>query len=128
MAARFPEEPSQGDRDAFKSFMYLFSRVYPCGECAAEFQELLKLYPPQVNERLGKDEFDCSQNLEGLYDCGCGGPDGTATTSELELSQKRGHVGTKPEGLPPRRGQDNYILDRQGRRIDPITGAKLVGG
>jgi len=25
----------------------------------------------QVNARLKKPEFDCS-NLEGLYDCGCG--------------------------------------------------------
>jgi len=29
--------------------MYLTSRLYPCGECAAEFQELLKKFPPQVS-------------------------------------------------------------------------------
>lgn len=32
MAARFPEHPTESERDAFKSFIYLFSRLYPCGE------------------------------------------------------------------------------------------------
>jgi len=54
--------------------MFLWSRLYPCGECALEFQELLRKHPPQtatraaaslwlchvhnqVNIRLGKLEF-----------------------------------------------------------------------
>lgn len=54
--------------------MFLWSRLYPCGECALEFQELLRKHPPQtatrsaaslwlchvhnqVNLRLGKEEF-----------------------------------------------------------------------
>jgi FAD-linked sulfhydryl oxidase len=28
--------------------MYLTARLYPCGECATEFQALLKQFPPQV--------------------------------------------------------------------------------
>lgn len=48
MAARFPEKPAESEKDAFKSFIYLFSRLYPCGECAAHFQELLRKHPPQV--------------------------------------------------------------------------------
>lgn len=66
MAARFPLEPNESEKEAFKSFIYLFSRLYPvsfaslrrgvrsltsasqCGECAAEFQALLKKHPPQV--------------------------------------------------------------------------------
>ena len=43
------QKPSQDDRDALKSYFHLFSRLYPCGECAAEFQMLLKEYPPQVS-------------------------------------------------------------------------------
>lgn len=31
------------------SYLHLTSRLYPCGECATEFQELLKKFPPQVN-------------------------------------------------------------------------------
>ncbi|KAG0657870.1 hypothetical protein C6P46_006152 [Rhodotorula mucilaginosa] len=87
MAARFPEQPTENERETFKSFLHMFSRLYPCGECAAEFQQLLRKHPPQtssrgvasmylchlhnlVNERLGKDEFDCGENLKEIYDCG----------------------------------------------------------
>ncbi|KAJ3482368.1 hypothetical protein NLI96_g7020 [Meripilus lineatus] len=85
---RYPESPTQDERDALNNYFHIFSRVYPCGECAAEFQKLLKKYPPQtssrkaaalwlcyvhnqVNARLLKPEFDCA-NLDSTYDCGCG--------------------------------------------------------
>jgi len=88
MTLRYPDNPTPDDRQALKSYFHLFSRLYPCGECAAEFQALLKQYPPQtssrkaaslwlchvhnqVNERLGKPEFDCL-TLDATYDCGCG--------------------------------------------------------
>ncbi|KAG8980160.1 hypothetical protein FRB94_011316 [Tulasnella sp. JGI-2019a] len=88
MTLRFPETPTQDERHALESYFHLLSRLYPCGECAAEFQELLKKYPPQtssrksaslwlcyvhnqVNERLKKPEFDC-MTLDATYDCGCG--------------------------------------------------------
>ncbi|KAH8103477.1 ERV/ALR sulfhydryl oxidase domain-containing protein [Cristinia sonorae] len=88
MTLRYPEKPTDDERDALKSYFTLFSRLYPCGECAAEFQQLLKKYPVQtssrraaalwlcsvhneVNARLKKPEFDCA-NLDATYDCGCG--------------------------------------------------------
>ncbi|KAJ6491743.1 ERV/ALR sulfhydryl oxidase domain-containing protein [Mycena vitilis] len=88
MTLRYPEKPSQDERDALDSYFHLLSRLYPCGECAAEFQMLLKKYPPQtssrraasiwlcsvhnvVNERLHKEQFDCA-HLDDTYDCGCG--------------------------------------------------------
>ncbi|OCF46104.1 thiol oxidase [Kwoniella heveanensis CBS 569] len=96
MTLRYPDEPTEDDRHALKSYFHLFSRLYPCGECAAEFQKLLKEYPPQtssrktaslwlchvhnlVNERLGKPEFDCL-TLDATYDCGCGDESASATT------------------------------------------------
>jgi len=88
MTLRFPENPTQDERDALNSYFHLQARLYPCGECAEEFQQLLKKHPPQtssrrsaalwlcaihnqVNERLGKDIFDCA-HLDETYDCGCG--------------------------------------------------------
>ena len=45
----FVQHPTPDQREALSSYMYLTSRLYPCGECAAEFQELLKKFPPQVS-------------------------------------------------------------------------------
>ncbi|KIY52950.1 hypothetical protein FISHEDRAFT_13329, partial [Fistulina hepatica ATCC 64428] len=84
---RFPEHPTQDERDALESYLYLFGRLYPCGECAKGFQALLKRLPPQtesrraaalwgcnfhnaVNEHLHKPLFNCA-DLEKVYDCGC---------------------------------------------------------
>lgn len=44
----FVQEPTSDERDALNSYFHLTSRLYPCGECAAEFQALLKKFPPQV--------------------------------------------------------------------------------
>jgi hypothetical protein len=52
------QEPTQNERDAFHSYLLLTSRLYPCGECAAEFQSLLKLYPPQVRNIGHRFFFD----------------------------------------------------------------------
>ncbi|KAH9965399.1 ERV/ALR sulfhydryl oxidase domain-containing protein [Russula dissimulans] len=92
-----PKHPTDDEREALKSYFYLTSRLYPCGECAAEFQELLEHYPPQtssrlsasawlcfihnkVNERLKKPVFDCA-HLDDEYDCGCGDDAHTPTIS-----------------------------------------------
>jgi len=112
MTLRYPEEPTDDERAALNSYFHLLSRLYPCGECAAEFQQLLQKFPPQtssrrtaatwlcfvhnqVNERLGKPEFDCA-NLDATYDCGCGDePVSTKTISrdpmdlEADLSKDR---------------------------------------
>ncbi|KFY10894.1 hypothetical protein V491_07419 [Pseudogymnoascus sp. VKM F-3775] len=91
MMAKFPDKPTEDDSTSLKSFVYLFARLYPCGECARHFQLLLQKYPPQVrsrssaatwachvhnevNTRLKKGLFDCSK-IGDFYDCGCGGDD-----------------------------------------------------
>ncbi|KAJ7216583.1 ERV/ALR sulfhydryl oxidase domain-containing protein [Mycena pura] len=121
MTLRYPEKPTQDERDALSSYFHLLSRLYPCGECAIEFQQLLKAHPPQarphfpsrlsesdstqtssrrtaslwlcsihnrVNERLGKEEFDCA-HLDETYDCGCGDePIGTAPPTNNPMDQE----------------------------------------
>ncbi|KAK9478912.1 ERV/ALR sulfhydryl oxidase domain-containing protein [Lipomyces japonicus] len=97
--ARYPEKPSSEEREALSSYIYLFSRVYPCGECATHFQKLLKKYPPQtssriaasqwgchihnqVNTRLGKLLFDCNEIAE-RYQCGCDDTDSVNENYDL---------------------------------------------
>jgi len=103
---RYPEHPTDDEREALKSYFYLTSRLYPCGECAEEFQQLLELYPPQtssrlsasawlcfihnkVNERLEKPIFDCA-HLDDEYDCGCGDDGHTHTTSSTTKDELTG--------------------------------------
>ncbi|KAF8870484.1 ERV/ALR sulfhydryl oxidase domain-containing protein [Infundibulicybe gibba] len=97
MTLRFPEKPTPDEREALRTYLHLTSRLYPCGECAAEFQQLLKTFPPQtssrrsastwlcavhnkVNERLQKPSFDCA-HLDETYDCGCGEQPSTSETA-----------------------------------------------
>ncbi|KAF2242770.1 FAD dependent sulfhydryl oxidase Erv2, partial [Trematosphaeria pertusa] len=89
--ARFPEQPTPDEKEALRSFVHLFQRLYPCGECAEHFGAVLAKYPPQVssrsaaamwgcmvhnivNKRLHKPEFNC-ENIGDAYDCGCGDED-----------------------------------------------------
>ncbi|KAF8543647.1 ERV/ALR sulfhydryl oxidase domain-containing protein [Trichophaea hybrida] len=85
--ARYPKLPTPDEREALNSYLHLFARLYPCGECAAHFRLLIQKYPPQtstrdaasqwgcfvhnvVNERLKKKAFDCGEVTE-VYKCGC---------------------------------------------------------
>jgi hypothetical protein len=88
MTLRFPDQPTKLESETLRTFFLNFAQLYPCGECAHHFQQLLKELPPQVgsrksaslwlcalhnevNKSLGKDEFPCDQ-LDSTYDCGCG--------------------------------------------------------
>ncbi|KAI9843702.1 MAG: hypothetical protein M1837_006170 [Sclerophora amabilis] len=85
--AKFPDKPTKDESTALQSYIHLFARLYPCGECASHFQKILHKYPPQVSSRssaaawachvhnevnksLKKELFDCS-NIGDFYDCGC---------------------------------------------------------
>lgn len=86
--ARYPDKPTEQEKNTLKQYIHLFGQIYPCGDCARHFQKLLKKFPPQlssrktaalwgchihnqVNKRLEKPEYDCTNILED-YDCGCG--------------------------------------------------------
>ncbi|RYO78878.1 hypothetical protein DL766_009832 [Monosporascus sp. MC13-8B] len=108
MMARFPEKPTEEDSLALKTYIQLFARLYPCGDCASHFRKLLAKYPPQVgsrnsaaawacsvhnevNKRLKKPLFNCTE-IGDFYDCGCGDEDGKKTEStdkagELKLEK-----------------------------------------
>lgn len=85
--ARFPDKPTADESSALRTYVHLFQRLYPCGECAEHFGVILKRFPPQVatrstaaawgchvhnevNKSLQKPLWDCS-NIGDFYDCGC---------------------------------------------------------
>ncbi|KAK3069734.1 hypothetical protein LTR53_011691 [Teratosphaeriaceae sp. CCFEE 6253] len=85
--SRFPDTPSPDERTALQSYIHLFVRLYPCGECAEHFRQIVDKHPPQVSSRsaaavwachvhnqvnisLKKEIFDCSK-IGDFYDCGC---------------------------------------------------------
>jgi mitochondrial FAD-linked sulfhydryl oxidase len=87
MAAGYPAFPSAQHMKDTLSFIYLLSKLYPCGECAEHFQKLLGGLPPKVssnddfkawlcdahnvvNRRLGKKVVDCSR-VDDMWRCGC---------------------------------------------------------
>ncbi|TPX60750.1 hypothetical protein SpCBS45565_g07438 [Spizellomyces sp. 'palustris'] len=87
MAGKFPIEPTIDEQEAMRDFVYLFARLYPCGDCARHFKVVLEANPPDVttretisqwackvhnvvNERLKKPIFDCAKLAE-TWKCGC---------------------------------------------------------
>ncbi|MCJ1293429.1 hypothetical protein MMC34_004984 [Xylographa carneopallida] len=106
--ARFPDTPSEDEQTALFSYIHLFARLYPCGECANHFRQILTKFPPQVksrstaaawachvhnqvNKSLHKPLFDCS-NIGDFYDCGCAEEAGEVKRErggEVELKLER---------------------------------------
>ena len=119
--ARFPDKPTTDESDALKSYIYLFARLYPCGECAEHFQQILSKYPPQtatrssaaawacfvhnqVNESKGKPIFDCA-NIGDFYDCGCADDEKEAISKAGAKSHEIGkHEPVEIEREGPTRG------------------------
>lgn len=93
IAAYYSDHPSQQQQQDVNSFFNIFAKIYPCKECADDMRMDLQDEPPdtgsrtalsqwlcrlhnKVNNKLGKDLFDCSKVderwLEGWKDGSCG--------------------------------------------------------
>ncbi|KAK0263440.1 hypothetical protein LTR48_006652 [Friedmanniomyces endolithicus] len=135
--SRFPDQPSPDERTALKSYIHLFVRLYPCGECAEHFRVIVEKFPPQtssrsaaatwachvhneVNKSLGKAVFDCSK-IGDFYDCGC---------AEDEGKEKAVGVGAVRSVEKPEMSIEDKekMTGSAGREfnIDLITGDRLL--
>jgi len=85
LAAYFPSKPSVVEQEEAKQFMHLFSKLYPCHDCAEDLKKDLIDDPPKVassdefsqwmcelhnkvNLKLGKPIFDCSKVFQRWRD------------------------------------------------------------
>ena len=85
MAAYYPNKPKTEEQETMNQFIHSFSKLFPCPECRADFQEEIVQSPPDlssrlglstwmcqqhntVNRKLGKPEFDCRRVLERWRD------------------------------------------------------------
>lgn len=116
--ARFPEKPTEDESTALQTYIHLFTRLYPCGECSEHFRTILDKFPPQtssrstaavwachvhneVNKSLNKEIFDCSE-IGDFYDCGCAEDKETESRGEskpdTEMSVERKEMITGSNG------------------------------
>lgn len=78
MTATYPVQPSAAVQQQTRSFLSLFGNLYPCSHCAEDFRGWMGEHEPRlssrsefgrwmceahnaVNEKLGKDVFDCGK-------------------------------------------------------------------
>lgn len=77
-AAYYPARPTPHQRANMLNLIHALPVLYPCTHCAADFGDRMKEHPPdvssrerlsrwfcerhnEVNERLGKESFDCAK-------------------------------------------------------------------
>lgn len=90
-AAYYPARPTTQQRANMLNLLHSLPVLYPCSHCASHLGETMRTNPPdvsgrvalsrwlcerhnEVNERLGKDKFDCAKVDERWKD---GPPDGS---------------------------------------------------
>lgn len=80
LAATYPDKASPAEQKQMSSFLGIFSNIYPCWHCAADFRDWISLPENkpnlsgrdefgnwlcvahnEVNQKLGKPKFDCTK-------------------------------------------------------------------
>jgi FAD-linked sulfhydryl oxidase len=96
IASQYPDEPTEREKRDAKNLINAVAALYPCKECQTHFQTVIKRYPPEVgdsvsfqewmckvhnvvNEKLGKEIFDCAKVEERWGGVECYGEDGSSS-------------------------------------------------
>lgn len=110
LAAQYPERPTRQQKRDAKELIDILTRMYPCGECARHFREVVTAHPPQVaskhdfslwmcrvhnvvNRSLGKPSFNCDMVASRWAGVGC--------DEEEACSLDVGAVGSRRGTRPP---------------------------
>lgn len=59
LAAQYPEHPTRQQRRDAQALMDLLTRMYPCGECARHFKEVVAASPPRVGSKHEFSQWMC---------------------------------------------------------------------
>jgi len=59
MAAQYPERPSKQQQRDVRELISCLTRVYPCGDCASHFHEIVKRSPPNVGSKYELQQWMC---------------------------------------------------------------------
>ncbi|GFH10497.1 sulfhydryl oxidase, partial [Haematococcus lacustris] len=59
LAAQYPTCPTRQQKRDVKQFIDSLTRIYPCGECAQHFQEVVRRDPPQVDSQAALAQWTC---------------------------------------------------------------------
>lgn len=91
VAAKYSAYPTREEQSNALKLVDLITKLFPCPSCREHFAKLVEGFPPKVgsheefatwmceahnmvNERLGKQAFDCKR-LDERWDCGCVPPE-----------------------------------------------------
>lgn len=105
LAAQYPEKPTRQQRRDARNLIDILTRMYPCGECARHFRELVAASPPSVasrrdfslwmceahntvNRRLGKPTFNCALVEARWAGMGCEDEAGGQDACSLEVGRR----------------------------------------
>ncbi|GIL83190.1 hypothetical protein Vretimale_11420 [Volvox reticuliferus] len=106
LAAQFPDRPTRRQQRDARTLVDCLTRIYPCGDCARHFAELVRRDPPvvssgtafrrwlcqvhnRVNARLGKTPFNCDLVESRWAPLGCSAAEAAAGE---EMEGERGLV------------------------------------
>ena len=62
MAAHFPDEPTPEQSARASAFVRTFADMYPCRECAREFQRYVSEHPPACESRASFVVWMCEMH------------------------------------------------------------------